>query len=61
MYDPAKDLAPISRAAESPFILVATPALNASTLRDVIKLAKAEPTACRSGTAAMARRCSSPP
>ena len=32
MYDPAKDLAPISRAAESPFILVATPALNASTL-----------------------------
>ena len=25
MYDPVKDLAPISRAAESPFILVATP------------------------------------
>ena len=25
MYDPAKDLAPISRAAESPFILIATP------------------------------------
>ena len=43
MYDPAKDLAPISRAAESPFILVATPSLNASTLADVIKLAKAEP------------------
>ena len=43
MYDPAKDLAPISRAAESPFILVATPALNANTLGDVIKLAKAEP------------------
>ncbi len=31
------------RAAESPFILVATPALNAKTLADVIKLAKAEP------------------
>ena len=43
MYDPAKDLAPISRAAESPFILVATPALNIGTLGDVIKLAKAEP------------------
>ncbi len=43
MYDPVKDLAPISRAAESPFILVATPALNAKTLADVIKLAKAEP------------------
>ena len=34
MYDPAKDLAPISRAAESPFILVATPSLNASTLAE---------------------------
>jgi tripartite-type tricarboxylate transporter receptor subunit TctC len=42
-YDPAKDLAPISRAAESPFILVANPALNANTLSEVIKLAKAEP------------------
>jgi tripartite-type tricarboxylate transporter receptor subunit TctC len=43
MYDPAKDLAPISRAAESPFILIATPALPAKTLPDVIKLAKSEP------------------
>jgi len=42
-YDPAKDLAPISRAAESPFILVANPALKADTLADVIRLAKAEP------------------
>jgi tripartite-type tricarboxylate transporter receptor subunit TctC len=42
-YDPVKDLAPISRAAESPFILVANPALKANTLDDVIKLAKAEP------------------
>ena len=33
----------VSRAAESPFILVATPALQASTLGDVIRLAKAEP------------------
>jgi tripartite-type tricarboxylate transporter receptor subunit TctC len=43
MYDPAKDLVPLSRAAESPFILVATPTLNANTLADVIKLAKAAP------------------
>src|SRR4051812_14788904 len=43
MYDPAKDPAPISRAAESPFILVATPSLNVSSLADVIKLARAEP------------------
>jgi tripartite-type tricarboxylate transporter receptor subunit TctC len=43
MYDPVKDLAPISRAAESPFILIATPALPAKTLLDVIKLARSEP------------------
>src|SRR5258707_13067984 len=42
-YDPKKDLALISRAAESPFILVATPNLAAKTLADVIKIAKAEP------------------
>jgi tripartite-type tricarboxylate transporter receptor subunit TctC len=42
-YDPHKDLAPISKAAESPFILVATPALQADKLSDVIRLAKAEP------------------
>jgi tripartite-type tricarboxylate transporter receptor subunit TctC len=42
-FDPAKDLALISKAAGSPFILVAPPTLNASSLSDVIKLAKAEP------------------
>ena len=42
-YDPARDLALISRAAGSPFILVATPGLKVSSLGDVIKLAKAEP------------------
>src|SRR5262245_36591222 len=42
-YDPAKDLAPISKAAGSPFVLVAPPTLNANSLGDVIKLAKAEP------------------
>jgi tripartite-type tricarboxylate transporter receptor subunit TctC len=43
MYDPGKDLAMVSRAAESPFILVANPALNANSLGDVVKLAKADP------------------
>ena len=42
-YDPAKDLARISKAAETPFILVATPALKANSLGDLIKLAKAGP------------------
>jgi tripartite-type tricarboxylate transporter receptor subunit TctC len=42
-YDPAKDLALISRAAESPFMLVANPSLKAGSLNDVIRLAKAEP------------------
>jgi len=42
-YDPIKDLARISKAAESPFILVATPTLKANSLGDLIKLAKAEP------------------
>ena len=42
-YDPKKDLALISRAAESPFILVAAPSLAVKTLPDIIKMAKAEP------------------
>jgi tripartite-type tricarboxylate transporter receptor subunit TctC len=42
-YDPAKDLVPISRAAESPFVLVANPGFKAAALSEVIKLAKAEP------------------
>jgi tripartite-type tricarboxylate transporter receptor subunit TctC len=42
-YDPTKDLAPISGAAGSPFILVAPPTLNANSVADVINLAKAEP------------------
>ncbi len=42
-YDPKKDLALISRAAESPFILVVAPNFAAKTLADVIKMAKADP------------------
>ena len=43
MYDPTKDLAMISRAAESPFILVASPALNADNYADVVKAVKQQP------------------
>jgi tripartite-type tricarboxylate transporter receptor subunit TctC len=42
-YDPGKDLVPISTAAETPFILVATPSLKADSLSDVIRRARAEP------------------
>jgi tripartite-type tricarboxylate transporter receptor subunit TctC len=42
-YDPHKDLAPISLAAGSPFVLVAPSSLNAKTVADVVKLAKASP------------------
>jgi tripartite-type tricarboxylate transporter receptor subunit TctC len=42
-YDPLKDLAPISKVAESPFILAATPSLRANSLRDLIALAKDTP------------------
>ena len=42
-YDPVKDLALISRAAASPFVLIAPQSLEAKSLRDVINLAKAEP------------------
>jgi tripartite-type tricarboxylate transporter receptor subunit TctC len=42
-YDPHKDLAPISLAAGSPFVMVAPPSLAAGSVADVIKLAKAAP------------------
>jgi tripartite-type tricarboxylate transporter receptor subunit TctC len=42
-YDPAKDLAPVSKVAEAPFVLVATPVLGVTSLSEVIKRAKAEP------------------
>ena len=42
-YDPAKDLALVSRLAASPFVIIATPSLRAANLAETIKLAKAEP------------------
>lgn len=43
-FDPLKDLTPISRLAESPFILAATPSFAATSLREVVALAKNSPT-----------------
>ena len=39
-FDPLKDLTPITRVAESPFILAAAPSFGASSLREVIERAK---------------------
>ena len=42
-FDPHKDLTPVTRIAESPFILAATPSFAASSLREVIALARSAP------------------
>ncbi|MBI3067641.1 MAG: tripartite tricarboxylate transporter substrate binding protein [Betaproteobacteria bacterium] len=42
-FDPVRDLAPVSRLAESPFLLVAHPSLPVRTVKEVIALAKARP------------------
>lgn len=42
-YDPLKDLAPISRLAESPFLLVTHPSLPVKSVKELIALAKSQP------------------
>ena len=42
-YDPLKDFAPVSRLITTPFLLVAHPALKATSIRELIALAKAQP------------------
>jgi tripartite-type tricarboxylate transporter receptor subunit TctC len=42
-YNPARDFAPVSLLGRLPTILVAGPASDATTLKDVVQLAKAEP------------------
>ncbi len=42
-YDPQKDLASVVLANESPIVLVTNPSLKASTLPELVKLAKAKP------------------
>ena len=42
-YDPVKYFAPITQLAASPFILVVHPSVRASSVKELIALAKAEP------------------
>jgi tripartite-type tricarboxylate transporter receptor subunit TctC len=42
-YDPIRDFAPISMVVTNPFVLVVNPAVPASTIPELIKLAKAKP------------------
>ena len=48
-FDPVKDLAPVTLLAEIPFVLVANPSIDAKTVGDFVKLAKAKPGALSIG------------
>ena len=50
-YDPLRDFTPITLAVQSPYILVAHPAVEAKTIKELIALAKAKPGALSSATA----------
>jgi tripartite-type tricarboxylate transporter receptor subunit TctC len=49
-YDPRRDLAPITRVASQPFVYVVTPALNVSSMQQLIALAKSKPGEIRYGS-----------
>ena len=49
-YDPVKDFALISMAAANPFVVVASPKLQAKTIQDLVQQAKAEPGRIAYGT-----------
>jgi tripartite-type tricarboxylate transporter receptor subunit TctC len=42
-YDPVRDFTPVTLLARSPFILIASPALDVTSLRDLLAQAKARP------------------
>src|SRR5690242_11112215 len=48
-FDPVKDLAPVTLLAEIPFVLAANPSVEAKTVGDFVKLAKAKPGALSIG------------
>jgi tripartite-type tricarboxylate transporter receptor subunit TctC len=50
-YDPIKDFAPVSLVAEAPYVLVVAPAVPATTVGELIALAKAKPAALNYGSA----------
>ena len=49
-YDPVKDFTVISMAAANPFVVIASPKLQAKTIQDVVQQAKAEPGKIAYGT-----------
>jgi len=50
-YDPVKSFAPVSMLASSPYVLAVHPAVKATTVRELIDLAKAKPKAISYGSA----------
>ncbi len=50
-YDPEKDFAPISLFASLPFVLMAHPSVPATSVRDVVAMAKAKPGSLTFGSA----------
>ena len=52
-FDPQKDLAPVSLLAEAPFLLVVHPSIPATSVRELIGLAKARPGALTYGSGGM--------
>jgi len=51
-FDPVKDLAPVTLASSTPNIVVVNPAVPATTIKDLIALAKAKPGALNYGSGA---------
>ena len=49
-FDPLKDLLPISRVAQQPFVYVVTPALGVNSMQALIAMAKAKPGQLRYGS-----------
>lgn len=49
-FDPLKDLLPISRVAQQPFVYVVTPALGVGSMKELIALAKSKPGQLRYGS-----------
>ena len=51
-FDPVKDLAPVTLASSTPNIVVVNPAVSATTIKDLIALARAKPGALNYGSGA---------
>ena len=49
-YDVLRDFTPVSLVETSPFVVVVTPKVNASTLKEYVELARARPRSTRFGT-----------